>query len=173
MKIFGDIKAMEDDEDTAIEAFNKKHNTVTRRKSKEIKRKATQSHREDRENKRKTNTDHILNYEPSPLVDFILRPHPLVHDLERLNRESIRTSKDIKISNLRRFLSKKLDLNVPIQILIRMGSIYVSLEDDVSIETISSEVLNQKQEDSILTLYYKRGDTSDDQELHCDSRDNL
>lgn len=128
---------------------------------------------EDREKKRKTNTDRLLNYEPSPLVDFILRPHPLVHDLQRLNRESIRTSKDIKISNLRRFLSQKLDLNVPIQIVIKMGSVYVSLEDDVSIETISTKVLNQKEEDSILTLYYKIDDSANEQELQRDSRDNL
>jgi hypothetical protein len=173
VKIFGDVEALEKDEDTAIETFNKKNNTVTRRTNQEVKRKATQNDRECRRNKRKPNIrlpDHILNVEPSPLVDFILRPYYLAHDVERLNREKLRTSKDIKISNLRQFLSKKLDLSLPVQILIKMGTLYVRLEDDTSLQTIITEIMDQKDKDSILMLYYKRDETVNEKELPCDSR---
>lgn len=167
VKIFGDVKTLEQNEDTAIEVFNKKHNTVTRRTNKEVKRKVSHNYKEDRGNKRKPSIhvpNHILNFEPSPLVDFILRPHPIAHDVERLYRESIRTSKDIKISNLRTFLSKKLASNVPMQILIRMGSEYVSLEDDISLETIFTEMTDQKDNTSIPTLYYRRDVTADEKQ---------
>lgn len=50
----------------------------------------------------------VLGLRESPLIDIILRRHPQETVVERLNREFIRTSKDMTISILKQFLGKKL-----------------------------------------------------------------
>lgn len=50
----------------------------------------------------------VLGLQESPLIDIILRRHPQETVVERLNREFIRTSKDMTISILKQFLGKKL-----------------------------------------------------------------
>ncbi len=50
----------------------------------------------------------VLGLQESPLIDIVLRRHPQETAVERLNREYIRTSKDMTISILKQFLGKKL-----------------------------------------------------------------
>ena len=44
----------------------------------------------------------------SPLVDFVLRRHPMERVVSRLRKEMLRTSKDIRIGQIKRFLGLKL-----------------------------------------------------------------
>lgn len=51
----------------------------------------------------------IMGLRESNTIEFVLRRHPQETRVDRLKKEFLRTSKDITVDALKKFLSKKLD----------------------------------------------------------------
>lgn len=115
-------------------------------------------------NRTESTNSPIENLQESKLVNFILRPHPQVVGIERLHRECIRTSEDISMHHLKRFLAKKLlssryqqeDLShSQFQILTTVAGRYVVLDDEIKLRDVRDEISDVK-ESAMLKLHYRR-----------------
>jgi Uncharacterized conserved protein, contains RING Zn-finger len=178
-KMFGDVDALENREAKQIETWNKNNNmnnaSVQKRKF-EISRQA-QLRKKIHGSKNRGNNSTlngaeeksdmslgtvirggIINLEESKLVDFILRRHPQEKFVERLHRECIRTSEEITVGHLKKFLGMKLSYtpHYHFEILITLqGDKLVALDDDITLRDIRNDMFD-RHNGPVLMLQYKR-----------------
>jgi len=86
------------------------------------------------------------------LVSFILRKHPKEDSVGKLDREYIRTSSELKVHHLKKFLGLK--LGYPhfhnFQIVIMANNKGVILDESLTLEDISKNVLDEQANDFVL-----------------------
>ena len=116
--IYGDVDALERYEEEEIARTNEKN-----RKSQyaESRRRGMQQQSAQQRSRKTTTSAHaapqsttarpiqrIVGLTESPLIAFILRRHPQETAVDRLKREYIRTSREMTVQLLKRFLGRKL-----------------------------------------------------------------
>jgi len=115
-------------------------------------------------NRTESSISQIEYLQESKLVNFILRPHPQGGGMERLHRECIRTSEEISMHHLKRFLAKKLLSSryqqealshSQFQILVSVAGRYVVLDDEIKLRDVRDEISDLK-EGAMLKLHYRR-----------------
>jgi len=175
--MFGDVEALESHEDKEIESWNRRNNmnnAYTQRRKIEIskqaelrrkgKGKAGEKGTDVEESEEITSTSAkisrggIRNLEESKLVDFVLRLHPQEKGIQRLHRESIRTSEEVTIGHLKKFLGKKLvyEPYYHLQIFIGLaGGKLVALDDGITLRDIR-DAISDKGSGKIMVLQYRR-----------------
>ena len=100
----------------------------------------------------------IRNLRESNLIDFVLRIHPQEKGVKRLHRECIRTSGDITIEHLKKFLGKKLSYEpyYAFQIITTMFSgKQIVLDDDISLNEVRDEIADRR-DGTVMMLQYRR-----------------
>ena len=100
----------------------------------------------------------IRNLSESNLIDFVLRIHPQEKGVKRLHRECIRTSGDITIEHLKKFLGKKLSYEpyYAFQIITTMFSgKQIVLDDDISLNEVRDEIADRR-DGTVMMLQYRR-----------------
>jgi hypothetical protein len=87
-------------------------------------------------------------------VSFVLRKHPQETQVGRLDREYIRTSSDLKIYHLKKFLGLKLSYAQfhDFSIIVMAGDKGVILSEELSLEDIRKNILSPTQGDFVLTF---------------------
>ena len=90
------------------------------------------------------------------LVSFVLRKHPQETQVGRLDREYIRTSSDLKIYHLKKFLGLKLSWQSfhDFSIVFMAGDRGVVLSEDLSLEDVRKNIMTQSS-DFVLTFKIK------------------
>ena len=100
----------------------------------------------------------IRNLTESNLIDFVLRIHPQEKGIQRLHRECIRTSGDITIEHLKRFLGGKLayehyhhfHIITPL-----VSGKQVVLDDQMTLREIRNQISDRRRGE-VLMLQYRR-----------------
>jgi len=163
--IYGDINKLEQMEEKQIELVNKRkymNNAYAESRARGIMQQAT------RRGNKKPNLGRFGNQpQPKPssegdasesqLVNFVLRRHPQERLVCRLRREYLRTSSDITMLSLKKFLKIKLSYEGDVsdfQVLIPLGEEKngVILDDDYSIGYVHNEMNNT---DHDIVLHYR------------------
>jgi len=178
--MFGDIEALEDHEEKEIESWNKRNNmnnAYTELRKREITKQAKLRKKGYKaapkspseaaaveEESSETPVQHISegirNLEESKLVDFILRIHPQEKGVTRLHRECIRTSEEITIGHLKKFLGKKLAYEpyYHFQIIITLsGGKPMILDDEITLKEVRREIWDRRS-GTVMMLQYRRCD---------------
>jgi len=91
----------------------------------------------------------------SPLIDFIVRKHPMEKVVDRLRKELLRTSKEMKVGQLKRFLGSKLNYQPwsHFQISIPMGGKLVTLDDSIKLACVFADVCDNNTDASLVFQY--------------------
>jgi len=91
----------------------------------------------------------------SPLVDFIVRRHPMEKAVDRLRKELLRTSKEMRVGQLKRFLGLKLSYEPwsHFQIYITVGGKSVVLDNSIKLARVFADVCGNNMDASLVFLY--------------------
>jgi len=91
----------------------------------------------------------------SSLIDFIVRRHPMEKVVDRLRKELLRTSKEMKVGQLKRFLGSKLNYQPwsHFQISIPMGGKLVTLDDSIKLACVFADVCDNNTDASLVFQY--------------------
>lgn len=176
-KMFGDVEALESHQDKEIESWNKinnMNNAYTQRRNIEISKQAeirrkgkskvgekmadVEAAEENKLTSSKIIRGGIRNLEESKLINFVLRLHPQEKGVQRLHRECIRTSEEITIGHLKKFLGKKLVYQpyFHFQIFITLlGGKLLVLDDDITLKDVRDDI-SDKRNEKIMILQYRR-----------------
>jgi hypothetical protein len=178
-KMFGDVDALENREAKQNEDWNKNNNmnyASVQKRQFEISRQARLRKEGHGKTGGNTNISNdadeksslpsrilmrggiIKNLEDSKLVDFILRRHPREKHVERLHRECIRTSEELTIGHLKKFLGMKLSYKpyYHFQIFISLqGDKLVALDDEIKLRDIRNDMFD-RHNGPVLMLQYMR-----------------
>ena len=176
-KMFGDIEALENSEDKEIESWNKRNNmnnAYTERRTREISKQAKNRKKAVKQQPLRQSpieslpvpvergvgliSGGIRNLTESNLIDFVLRIHPQEKGIQRLHRECIRTSGDITIEHLKRFLGRKLAYEHyhHFQIITPLVSgKQVVLDDQMTLREIRNQISDRRRGE-VLMLQYRR-----------------
>lgn len=103
----------------------------------------------------------LKNMQQSTLVDFILRKHPRERNVDRLLKEYLRTSQDITMSHLKRFLSQKLCYYQwkQIEIMTSVDDNMIVLDDDITLNQVRCNISDYNP-NSLLVLQYRTSDNN-------------
>lgn len=175
--MFGDINKLEKYEQDEIETWNKNNmlnNSYAKRRKIEISKQAElrrnggnrksptpmatlsidPEEKEESKSFDETIPTGIRGLSKSSLVDFVLRKHPQEQDLRRLHRELLRTSNEITIGHLKKFLGQKLSYPSVhhIQVLGKLSDDrVVALDDSLTLEEVETFA-----NESPMILQYKK-----------------
>mmetsp|Transcript_31711 Transcript_31711/g.36988 ORF Transcript_31711/g.36988 Transcript_31711/m.36988 type:complete len:309 (+) Transcript_31711:55-981(+) len=172
--IYGDIETLEAREEKQIEVFNKKKNMNNAySQSRDIKKLQQSNQWKKGNNKLKQEqqtrietitkpvkkiprkTVKIYHLKESPLIEFVLRKHPLENSVPRLYRECIKVSQEMTVGHIKKFLGKKL-AHQPwshFQIAVNAGGRLSILDKSIKLREIRSEICDF-QEGVMFTLQY-------------------
>eukprot|EP00978_Attheya_sp_CCMP212_P026722 scaffold88403_cov55-Attheya_sp.AAC.6 len=158
--IYGDITALEKQEEQEIEKLNRdKHmnnayaesrmrgilnQAIQRRKPKTVagvKRKASLAASSSAANE----DGNFPNLKESTLVQYVLRRHPREALVDRLDRECLKTSKNVSVGVVKLFLSRKLSYEPSshFQITIEAGGKEILLDNSITIEEILRDLSDE------------------------------
>jgi len=160
--IYGDLEKLEKYEEEEITKLNKDKNmnnayAESRKRgilyqAMQRKKRSSQMPNEIEATNSRSPCTFVLGLRESPLIDIILRRHPQETVVERLNREFIRTSKDMTISILKQFLGKKLSYQpyTHFQILTIAGGKSVVIDDDITLSLVQRDICDNPDYEIIL-----------------------
>lgn len=178
-KMFGDIDALENHEEKEIETWNRRNNmnnASVQKRMLQISRQAQMRKKGNNKNGESRVRDAanarvmpsvrmipggIKNLERSKLVDFILRRHPQEKNVERLQRECLRTSQELTIGHLKKFLGIKLSYQPcnHFRIFITLpGDKVVALDDKITLKDVRNDIFD-RHHGPLLILHYVRAAT--------------
>lgn len=92
----------------------------------------------------------------SSLIQFILRRHPKEIRVDRLDKEAIKTSKDMTIETIKKFLGNKLSHapHTDFQIICSVGGKPVILDDTITVGQAQEEIIDNI-EGTVMVLQYR------------------
>jgi hypothetical protein len=106
----------------------------------------------------------INDLERSAMINFCVRRHPQETRIDRLNKEVLRTSRDMDLGTLKKFLGKKLSYRFyeDLQILGSVGGAWAVVQEDATTIGELRDEITDIYDAAIMVLQYRVGkDPSD------------